>query len=145
MAAKPIAGKAILRDDHSSTNHHSIGNTQIAIAGQTIAAENEAADDRLKQIVGKTHSTEDAEMMKHTANALESIPGRDDGRDDHQQDDEVVDGLEPEVKLAEIHKAQRKDCDGRADKNVMPYLQMPALIVKEPLTSQLHAEDEEAE
>ena len=75
MAAKPITGKAILRDDHSSTNHHGIGNTQIAIAGQTIAAEDEAADDGLEQINGKTHATKDAEMMEHSAHALKSIPG----------------------------------------------------------------------
>ena len=75
MAGKPITGKEILTNDHSTSNHHGIGNTQIAIAGQSIAAEDEAANDGLEQIVGKTHATEDTEMMQHSANTPESIPG----------------------------------------------------------------------
>ena len=67
----------------------------MVITGKAIAAEDKAADDRLEQIVGKAHSTEDAEMMKHTPNTLESIPGRNYCRDNHQQDDKVVDGLKP--------------------------------------------------
>ena len=97
MAGKPITGKEILTNDHSTSNHNSIGNTQIAIAGQTIAAEDETANDGLEQIVGKTHATKNAEMMQHSANAQESVPGRNHCRDDHQQDNEVVDGLEPGV------------------------------------------------
>ena len=97
MAGKPITGKEILTNDHSTSNHNSIGNTQIAIAGQSIAAEDETADDGLEQIVGKTHATKNAEMMQHSANTPESIPGRNYCRDDHQQDNEVVDGLEPGV------------------------------------------------
>ena len=75
MAGKPITGKEILTNDHSTSNQNSIGNTQIAIAGQTIAAEDETANDGLEQIVGKTHTPEDAEMMQHSANTPESIPG----------------------------------------------------------------------
>ena len=65
------------------------------ITGETIAAEDGAADDGLEQVVGETHTTKDAEMMEYAANALESIPGRDNCRDDHQQDDEIVDRLKP--------------------------------------------------
>ena len=107
MIGKPITGKEILTNDHSTSNHDSIGNTQIAIAGQSIATEDGAADDGLEQIVGKTHATKNAEVMQHSANALESVPGRNYCRDNHQQDNEVVDGLEPEVKFAEIHETQR--------------------------------------
>ena len=53
----------------------------MTIASQAVAAEDGAADDGLEQIVGETHTTEDAEMVEHAANALEGIPGRDDGRD----------------------------------------------------------------
>ena len=63
----------------------------MVIAGQAIAAEDGAADDGLQQVVGETHATKDAEMMEYSANALESIPGRDYCRNDHQQDDEIVD------------------------------------------------------
>ena len=67
----------------------------MVVAGQTIATEDKAADDGLEQIVGETHATKDAEMVKHPTDTPESIPGRDYCRDNHQQDDEVVDGLEP--------------------------------------------------
>ena len=65
------------------------------ITSKSIAAEDEAADDGLEQIVGETHTTKDTEMMKHSTNALESVPGRDDGRYNHQQNQEVVDGFQP--------------------------------------------------
>ena len=58
----------------------------MVITGKPIAAEDEAADDGLEQIVGKTHATKNAEMVKYSANAPECIPSRDDGRDYHQED-----------------------------------------------------------
>ena len=67
------------------------------VTGETIAAEDGAADDGLEQIVGEAHASEDAEMMEHPANALESISGRDYCRDDHQQDDEVIDRFKPRI------------------------------------------------
>ena len=74
MTAEPEAGEAVLGDDHCQTYEHGIGDAQLVIAGQTVAAEDGAADDRLKQIVGETHATEDAQMMEHTAHTLEGIP-----------------------------------------------------------------------
>ena len=65
------------------------------IAGQTVATENSTADDGLQQIVGEAHTTKDTEMVKCTADRLKGIPGRNNRRDDHQQNDEVVDRLEP--------------------------------------------------
>ena len=59
----------------------------MVITGKPIAAEDEAADDGLEQIVGKTHATKNAEMVKYPAKALESIPGGNYGRNDHQQND----------------------------------------------------------
>ena len=112
MAAKPIAGKEILDDDHTASNHHGVCDSQLMVTGQAVAAEDSAADDRLQQIVGKTHAPEDAEMTEHPTDAIESIPGRDDGRDNHQQDDEVVDGLKPRFQLAEIHETQYYHHDG---------------------------------
>ena len=95
MAAKPITCEEILANNHSAANHDGIGNAQKMVTGQAIAAEDGTANDGLQQIVSETHAAEDAEMMEHPANALESIPGRDYCRDDHQQDDEVVDGFKP--------------------------------------------------
>jgi len=95
MVAEPITGKEILTNDHSTSHNDGIGNTQIVITGKAIAAEDGTADNGLEQIVGKTHATEDAEMMKHSTNAPESIPCRDDCRDNHQQYNEIVDGLQP--------------------------------------------------
>ena len=74
----------------------------MVITGKTITAEYEAADDGLEQIVGKAHATEDAEMVEHTTNTIEGIPGWDYSRDNHQQDDEVVDGLEPSFQNPQI-------------------------------------------
>ena len=122
MAAEPIAGEEILTNDHYASDHDGIGDAQIAVAGKPIATENGAADDGLKQIVGKAHTSEDAEMMEHSTNALEGIPGRHHSRNNHQQDDEVVDRLEPEVQLPKIHETQRDDDDGRADEDAVPYL-----------------------
>ena len=67
----------------------------MVITGKPIAAEDEAADDGLEQIVGKAHAPKNAEMVEHPANALESIPGRNYCRNYHQQYDEIVDGLKP--------------------------------------------------
>ena len=75
MAGEPEAGEAVLRDNHSDAYHHGIGDAQLVIAGETIAAEDGTADDGLQQIVSETHAAEDAEMMEHPANTLESIPG----------------------------------------------------------------------
>ena len=95
MAAKPITCEEILANNHSAANHDGIGNAQKMVTGQAIAAEDGTADDGLQQIVSETHAAEDAEMMEHPANALESIPGRNYCRNYHQQDDEIVDGLKP--------------------------------------------------
>ena len=47
MAAEPIAGKEILADDHSASDHDGVGDAQKAVAGQTVAAEDGAADNGL--------------------------------------------------------------------------------------------------
>ena len=60
MVSKPEAGEAVLGDNHTNTYHHGVGNAQFVIAGETISAENGAADDGLQQIVGETHSAKDA-------------------------------------------------------------------------------------
>ena len=95
MTAKPTAAEGILTDDHRQTNHHGVCDAYLIVTAKTIAAEDGTADNGLEQIVGKTHATEDAEMMKHSTNAPESIPCRDDCRDNHQQYNEIVDGLQP--------------------------------------------------
>ena len=84
----------------------------MVVAGQAVATEDSAADDRLEKIVGETHATEDAKMMEYSADILESIPCRDCRRDYHQQDNKVVDGLEPRFQLAEIHETQYYHHDG---------------------------------
>lgn len=130
MVGEPKAGKKVLRDNHTNTYHHSVGDTQLVIAGQTVTAEDGAADDGLQQIVGETHATEDAQMMEYTAYTLEGIPCRDNCRDNHQEDDEVVDGVKPHVKLAKIYETQGDDNHSRYHKNLMPNLQIPALIIE---------------
>ena len=84
VIAKPETTEGVLNDYYTHANHHGVGNAQMVIAGKSVAAEDEAADNGLEQIVGKTHATEDAEMVEHLANALEGIPGGNHGGDDHQ-------------------------------------------------------------
>ena len=45
MAGEPEAGKAILGNNHSYAYHHGIGNTELVIAGETIATEDGATYD----------------------------------------------------------------------------------------------------
>ena len=104
MVRKPEAGEDVLCDNHANTNHHGIGDAQFVITAQAIAAEDGAADDGLQQIVGETHPAEDAQMMEQTAHTLEGIPCRDHSRDNHQEDNEVVDGVEPAVKITKVYK-----------------------------------------
>ena len=77
MTGEPETGEEVLRDNHANTYHHGVGNAQFVIAGQTVTAEDGAADDGLQQIVGETHSTEDTQMMEYTADSLKGIPCRD--------------------------------------------------------------------
>ena len=60
MVAKPITGKEILTNDHSTSDHYGVGDAYMMITCKTIAAEDGAADDRLEQIVGKTHTSKNA-------------------------------------------------------------------------------------
>ena len=135
MAAKPEAREEVLHDNHTHSNHHGVGDAQLVIAGQAVAAEDGTADDGLQQIVGETHATEDAQVMEHTAHTLEGIPCRDNSRDYHQEDDEVVDGLEPHVEITKVHEAQTYDKRCRYAEDDVPDLQVPALVVKKPLPS----------
>ena len=72
MTGEPETGEEVLRDNHANTYHHGVGNAQFVIAGQTVTAEDGAADDGLQQIVGEAHATKDAQMMEHTAYTLEA-------------------------------------------------------------------------
>ena len=47
MAAEPEAGKEVLRNNHAKTNHHGIGDAQLVIATEAVAAEDGTADDGL--------------------------------------------------------------------------------------------------
>ena len=106
MVAEPITGKEILTNDHSTSHNDGIGNTQIAITGKAIAAEDGTADNGLEQIVGKTHTSENTQMMQHLAHALRSIPCRNDGRHNHHQYHQIVDRVKPRGYLAKIHNTQ---------------------------------------
>ena len=122
MTAEPEAGEAILGNNHAYAYHYGVGDTQLVIAGEAIATEDGTADDGLQKIVGEAHTTKDAEMMEHTAETLEGIPRRDHCRDNHQQDDEVVDGFEPAFQITKVHETQGNDYGGRYHENLMPYL-----------------------
>ena len=76
MIAEPQTTEKILDNDNCRANHNGVGKSQTVITRQAVATKDCTADDGLEQIVGKTHATEDAEMMEHSAYALESIPGR---------------------------------------------------------------------
>ena len=74
MIAKPEAGKEVLCNHHSQSYHYGVGDAQFVITAQPVATEDGAADDRLQQIVGETHTAEDAKMVEYAAYALEGIP-----------------------------------------------------------------------
>ena len=74
MVGEPEPGEAVLGDNHAHANHHGVGDAQLVITAQAIAAEDGAADDGLQQIVGETHATKDTQVMEHTSNALKGIP-----------------------------------------------------------------------
>ena len=95
MIGEPEAGEEVLRDNHAYSYHHGVGNTQFIIATQTVTAKNGTTDDGLQKIVGKTHASKNTQMMEYISNALKGIPCRDYCRHNHQEDDEVVEGLEP--------------------------------------------------
>ena len=87
MTGEPITGEERVDDDDCTPHHKGVGDAQNTVAGEAVAAEDGAADDGTEQIVGKTHPTEDAHVMEQPAHTFEGIPGRDDGRDNHQHDD----------------------------------------------------------
>jgi hypothetical protein len=107
MSAKPEAGEEVLHKNHAQSDHHGVSGAKLIIASKAIATEDGTTNDGLQQIVGETHATEDAQVMEHAADALERIPCRHHTRDNHQEDDETVDGVEPRLKAAESDKAQR--------------------------------------
>ena len=74
MALEPIAAKGVLGDDHGQADEHGVGDAHEAVAGKAIAAEDETADDGLQQVVGETHAAKEAEVSKHAAHTLGSIP-----------------------------------------------------------------------
>ena len=145
MALEPITAKGILDKDHGQTDEHGVCDAHKSIAGQTIATEDETANDGLQQVVGETHAAKETKMAESTANGVEGVPCRNHRRCDHREDEEVVDGSEPQGPIPKILQAQHDDDNGRYAKNAMPYLQVPSLIVKETMSPQLHAEDEKAE
>ena len=95
MVGEPVAAEDVLADDHQESHKYGVGDAQFVVAGKSVATEDETAYDGLQQVVGEAHTSEDAQVMEYAAHAIESIPGRNHSRDDHQQDDEVVDGFEP--------------------------------------------------
>ena len=74
MIVEPVSCKAVLDNNHCYTYEDGISDTQFVIAAKTIATEDGTADDRLQQIVGETHTAEDAQVMEHAAHTLEGIP-----------------------------------------------------------------------
>lgn len=76
MAAKPIAAECVLGNNHHQADEYSVGDAHFIIVSQAIAAEDEAANNGLQQIVGETHAAKDTKMMEHTADTLEGIPCR---------------------------------------------------------------------
>ena len=109
MTAEPIPTEEILADDHRHADENGIGDTQQTVASQTVAAEDETANDGLEQIVGQAHASECAQMTERTTHAIGGIPAGNNRRDNHTQDGEVIDRVKPDREAPEIHKAQRDD------------------------------------
>ena len=84
MISEPTPAKGILDDDHGQTDEYGVGDTYKAIAAKSIAAEDEATDDRLEQIVGEAHSSHNTEFLEYTPNTLKSVPYINYCRDNHQ-------------------------------------------------------------
>ena len=122
MAAKPIAAEGILGNHHHQADKYGVSNAHFIIAPQSIATEDKTANDGLQQIVGEAHATKDAQVMEHAAHTLEGIPSRDYCRDDHQEDDEVVDRCEPRREVAEIDETEGDDDYCRYAEDRVPYL-----------------------
>ena len=74
MGVKPKASEKVLRENHTHSYHHGVGDAQFVIAGEAVSAEDGAANDGLQQIVGETHATKNAQMMEQTAHTLGGIP-----------------------------------------------------------------------
>ena len=144
MSFEPIASKDIEDDDHDEPDEHCVSDTHQPIASQSIATEDEAADDRLQEVVGKAHAAKEAEVNQCVTHPLESIPSGNDRRCDHHEDKEVVDGIEPVGQLSKVHETQHDDPECGYPENDMPKLHIPSLVVEEAVPSQLHSEDEEA-
>ena len=145
MAPKPISAKCVLDDDHGKADEYGIGDAHKAIAAKSIAAEDETTDDGLQKVVGETHAAKEAKVTEHAAHTLEHIPCRDHRCDDGYQDEQVVDGGEPRGQISKIDNTQNDDNECRNAKDDMPPMQVTPLVVEEPVTPQLHAEDEQAE
>ena len=135
MVGEPVAAEDVLADDHQESHKYGVGDAQFVVAGKSVATEDETADDGLQEVVGEAHTSEDAQVTEHLTDTLKGIPGRDDSRDDHQQDEEIVDGREPQGQTAEINNAQDDDQQGRDAEDKMPDLQIVPLIVEQPLPS----------
>ena len=133
MIAEPEAAEGILYNHHAQAYHHGIGDSQIAIACQTVTAEDEATDNGLQQAVGEAHTAKDAKVMQHSAYTLESVPCRNDSGNYHQQYNEVVYWPEPSFQRSEINETEDDDNRCRYEKNRMPYLQVLVLDIEKAL------------
>ena len=109
MISKPPTAKDVLADNHAKANENGIGNTDKSIASQSITAENKTAYDRLQQVIGETHTAIKTQMFQHLAHTLESISSRNDSRDNHQQDKEVVNRRKPRCQCTKVHDTQSYD------------------------------------
>ena len=74
MVLKPIAAEKVLANDHPQADENGVCDADKAIAGQSIAAEDKTADDRLEQVVGEAHAAIEAQVAQRAANTFESIP-----------------------------------------------------------------------
>lgn len=77
MVLEPMAAEEILPDNHRKANEHCVGDAYQPVKSQSIAAEDEAADDGLQQIVGQAHTPKDAKVMERAPDGAEGIPGGD--------------------------------------------------------------------
>ena len=62
MVPEPVPAKEVLDDDHGQADEYGVGDAYKAVAAKSVAAEDEASDDGLQQVVGETHAAKEAEV-----------------------------------------------------------------------------------
>ena len=108
MILKPITTEKILSNNHSQSNECCIGYSYMTIHSKTKSTEDNTSEQRLQQIIGKTHTTEDAKMLKRFPHTSKGIPCRHHRRGNHAKNHKIIYWREPKLKCSKINQTQCK-------------------------------------